>query len=224
MDTLKILLIATLALLVGALGVSIQRMNEGVAAVPAEELARLRQQLVEMQQEMQRLQLEKERKMLREAAAEPAPTDPVTRAEAEQTVADLQARLAELEAEKLEAEEDAERAEAEAGFLTQRYSEDRNRSARRARVINEAMRIASIKEWVEDPNFGGFAVLAIERPENVQVGTVLAIRRNSGVLGRLEIAEISAEGAIANPVTAFPEVKPQAGDELILDEVVKLAN
>lgn len=224
MDTLKILLIATVALLCGGLVVSVKRMNQQVQATPAEEMEALRMQLREMEQEMERLKLDKERRMLREEVNKPSPTDPVTRQEVAETKTDLEERLAQLEEETKAAKEDAERAEAEAGFLTERYAEDRNKAARRARVINDAMQVATVKEWVEDPNFGGFAVLQIERADNVQPGVVLAIRRNSGILGKLKVGEVTAEGAVANPVTAFTEVKPQPGDELILNEIVDLAN
>lgn len=213
-----------MALLVGALVVSVKRMNQDVADAPAEEIALLRQQLFEMEQEMDRLELAKEARMLRDANQQPAASDTVTRQEVAETKAEMEARLAQLEREAEEAKEDAARAEEEAGFLTQRHAEDRDRTARRMRVINEALQIATITEWVEDPNFGGFAVLRLERPESVQPGQVLAIRRNGGILGKLRVGEITAEGAVGNPITAFTEVKPQPGDELILEEVVKLAN
>jgi len=225
MDTLKILLLATMALLVGALAVSIKRMNADVAAAPEGEIAALRQQLFEIEQAMKRLEIEKERKLLREAAEAPSGSDAVTRGEVEESKAELEARLAQLEAEAVEFKEDAERAEQEALLMNERFAEDKDKVARRMRVINEAMLIATIQEWVEDPSgFGNFAVLDIERPENVQSGTVLAIRRNGGILGKLRVGEVTIDGAIGNPTKPFGEIKPQRGDELILDEVVKLAN
>ncbi len=223
MDTLKILLGATMALLLGALVVFTNRMNDGVKKAPEEDLVAMRRQLTEMEEELRRLQIEKERLALREAASQPASTDLVTRGEAEEKVEDLEERLKQLESEAAEAQEDAARAEAEAGFLTERYAEDRNKMARRSRLINDAMLIATIQEWVEDPNFGGFATLSVESPDNVQSGTVLAIRRNGGILGKLRVGEVTIEGAVANPVTRFDEVKPEVGDELILNEVVELA-
>ena len=91
-------------------------------------------------------------------------------------------------------------------------------------MINDALLIARVKEWVEDPQFGGFATLSIERPDNVQSGTVLAIRRNGGILGKLKVTDVGIDGAVANPLVAFGAVKPQPGDELILDSIVQLAN
>ena len=213
-----------MALLVGAVVVSMNRMNHDVATAPKDDLASMRRQLSEMEQEMQRLEIEKQRLTLREAVARPSSTDVVTREEVQETASDIDLRLQQLEAEAMEARADANLAEKEAGFLTERYTEDRNKMARRVRMINDAMKIATVKEWVNDPSFGGFAILHVDSPENVQPGTVLAIRRNGGVLGKLKVGEVTFEGAVANPVTAFEEVFPEKGDELILNEVVQLAN
>lgn len=224
MDTLKILLGATLALLLGALLVFANRMQQDVEGSSPEEVAAMRQQLFEMQQELERVKMEKQRRILRDAVETPSSSDLVTRGEAQEKVDDLQERLAQLEAEAEMAKAEAAVAESEASFLTERYTEDRNKQQRRSRVINDAMQIATIKEWVDDPTYGGFAILSVDRPENVQTGTVLAIRRNGGVLGTLKVGEVTFEGAVANPVTPFTEVKPEPGDQLILNEVVRLAN
>ena len=223
MDTLKILLGATLALVLGLLITFATGMRDGVRGASKEDLSKMRQQLFEIEQEMDRLRVEKERKLLREAAETPASSDVVTREEAEADREALEARLKQLEAEATEARMDAERAEEEALLLNQKTAEGRDNEARRARLINDAMLIARIAHWQEDPNLGDFAILEVVSSENVQVGSELSIRRNGGVLGNLRISEITPEGAIANPVTRFNEVKPQPGDELILKEVVDLA-
>lgn len=220
MDTLKIMLGATIALLLVAVGVSYKGMNQQVRNAPEEEIRDLRRQLLEMEQESERLKLERERRILREAAAEPQPTDVVTREDA----AVFAERLAQLERETEQAKEEADRAKKETDFLLDKRNENKSKDERRVRVINEAMLIATVREWVEDPQFGGFAVLSVESEDNVQSGTVLAIRRNGGILGKLKVTEVSIDGAVANPVTAFGEVKPQPGDELILDSIVQLAN
>ncbi|GAA5484166.1 hypothetical protein [Haloferula sargassicola] len=224
MDTLKILLGATLALILGALIAWVGKMNTGMNEASKDDVARMRQTIAEMEKEIQRLHDEKELRSLKQAAEEPSGTDLVTREEAEQSTEELEARLKLLEEEKAEAELNAKRADDEAQFLTGREAESRDKSARRARVINDAMLIARVAQWQEDPNFGDFAVLQVVSPENVQTGSVLAIRRNGGVLGKLRVGEITIDGAIANPVTQFGEIKPEPGDELILDEVVQLAN
>jgi hypothetical protein len=53
-------------------------------------------------------------------------------------------------------------------------------------------------------------------PDQVQTGVTIAIRRKTGILGQLKISDVTAEGAIANPLPGFGPVKPQVGDELIL--------
>ena len=224
MDTLKILLGATLALDLGALIAFVGKMNSGMKDAPADDLAEMRRTLSEMEQEIERLRSEKERRTLQEAAQTPSGTDLVTRQEAEQSSEEIEARLKQLEAQAVEAELDAKRAEDEAQFLTGRTAESRDKAARRSRVINDAMLIARVAQWQSDPNFGDFAVLDVVSTENVQSGSVLAIRRNGGILGKLRVGEVTLEGAIANPVTQFGEIKPEPGDELILDEVVQLAN
>jgi hypothetical protein len=112
---------------------------------------------------------------------------------------------------------DAETADREAAFVGGKMLEGRDQEARRARMIRDSLVIARIQEWVEDPQFGGFATIEIIMPDNVQPGSVLCVRRNTGILGRLRVGEMSIEGAIANPVGTFPEARPQAGDELILE-------
>jgi hypothetical protein len=133
-------------------------------------------------------------------------------------------RLAQLELETEEAKRQAERAEKETDFLLDKRDESKSKEARRVRVINDAMRIATIKIWQEDEQLGDFAILSIDSPDNVQAGAVLAIRRNGGILGKLRVSEVTIEGAIANPITNFGEVQPLPGDELILEEIVQLAN
>ena len=150
-------------------------------------------------------------------AAAPPSTDKV--AELESKLAETQARLDAAEDETTKAERDASVAEDEAGLIAQRDLESRDRDLRRARQISQALLIATITEYVEDEQIGSFAVVDIQRPENVQSGTVLDIRRNTGILGKLKVSEISGSEAIANPV---PEsffggrIDIQPGDELII--------
>lgn len=224
MDTLKILLGATVALLIGALAMSLKGYKREMQTVPAEEVAVLKQRIAEMEADMRRndeLRLEKQRIQLQEEVRQPSAQEQTAM---EERVRELEAIAADAQRRAEEATEDAERAEDEAVWLNGRELENRNKAARRVRVINDAMVIAVIQEWVNDPNLGPFAILDIQHPENAQPGTVLAIRRNGGVLGKLQIGDISIEGAIANPLSTFDEKQPQVGDELILDEVLKLAN
>ena len=216
MDTLKILLGATVALLIGALAVA---YKDGPAEKGAskDEVAELKAQIQQLQIEQDRLETERQKRILEEAtakaAAQPAPAPPPAAAEVEA----LKEQLAKLEAEKSKAERNAETANNEAAYVAGHVLEARDNEGRRARMIRDAMLIGRVKEWVDDQELGGFATIEILMPDNVQPETILCVRRNSGILGRLKVGEISIEGAIATPMGSFPEAKPQPGDELILD-------
>ncbi len=218
MDTLKILLGATVALLVGALAVSYKNAKPSGSTVDKSELSEVKRQLQEIQIEQDRLETERQRRMLQEASAQVAsvPTPSENSASIAEREA-MKAQIAALQEEKEKAERDAETADREAAFVGGRMLESRDKEARRARMISQAMVIARVKEWVEDPQFGGFATIEVIMQENVQPGTILCVRRNTGILGRLKVSETTIEGAIANPVGTFPEARPQAGDELIIE-------
>ena len=205
MDTLKILLAATVALLLGALAMSWKGFREEQAAAPKSELAEVQRQIDEIRIEQERLKLERERLLLGEtagraavvpAAAPAAPPLPATPAPvADAPPAPLPPPPADPPAAaSSEVDGDA-----------------------RARAIAAAPVVATITEWVDDPQIGSFATLSVVVAPSVQNGTVLCVRRNSGILGRLKVGEVSAEGAIANAVSQFGGVKPAAGDELILE-------
>ena len=104
----------------------------------------------------------------------------------------------------------------EDGLIAQRGLESKDGELRRARLIGDALLMGRIREYVEDPKMGGFITFEILMPEQVQKGTILAIRRKTGILGQLKVSDITSEGAIANPLPGFGPAKPQAGDELIL--------
>ena len=69
---------------------------------------------------------------------------------------------------------------------------------------------------MNSPEVGSIIVIEVVMPEHVQAGAILAIRRNTGILGRVKITEVTAQGAIASPMPGFGQVNPQAGDELII--------
>ena len=83
-------------------------------------------------------------------------------------------------------------------------------------MISQALLIGKVKEYVEDAALGGFVTFEVLMPEQVQTGTVVAIRRKTGILGQLKVSDVTVEGAIANPLPGFGPVKPVVGDELIL--------
>ncbi len=219
MDTMKLLLGATVALLLGALVMSWQGMNHGVKNTSPDELARLKKQVTELRQEQDKLQLEKEIQRLKATAPPPAPTPAANAAEIEAMKAQLDANkaaLAQIEADKDKAKRDAKVTQDEEGLLDQRGIEKADDELRRARMIGEALLIGRVKEYVEDAQAGGFITFDILMPEQVQSGTILAIRRKTGILGRLKVSEVTAEGGVADPLPGFGPVQPKVGDELIL--------
>ena len=218
MDTMKLLLGATIALLLGALAVSWQGMRDGVKNAPADELARLKKQITELRMEQDKLQIEKQIQQLK-ASTPQTPTPAANATEIEAMKAKLaanEAALAQLEAQRASAERDAKVAQDEEGLLNQRDLEKGDSELRRARMIAEALLIGKVSEYVEDAEYGGFITFDILMPEQVQVGTILAIRRKTGILGQLKVSDVTAEGGIANPLPGFGPVNPQVGDELIL--------
>lgn len=231
MDTIKILLGSTLALIIGALIVFAGQLKEGMANADPEKLETMSRQIAAMEREIEWMKLERERRLTQDSPStyNPAPASNSStqtnsaKPKPPEQVEDLKARLKRVEAEAEAAKEEVQRAEQEASFLTERHVESRNKSRRRQRIIAEALVMATISEWLENPDYGTFATLKVERPESIQVGTELALRRKNGILGKLRIKNIAPDGAIAEPITTFDEVKPQPGDELILNDVLELA-
>ncbi len=215
MDTMKLLLGATIALLLGALAVSWQGMKTGVSNAPPDEIARLQKQIKELGAEQEKSKLEKQLQQLRgEADQAPAAANP-----------ELEAMKLQLEQNKLALEEidqkdkdkrDKKVANAEDAFIEGRAVEGKDNELRRARLISQSLLIGKIKEYVEDPQLGGFAIIEVLMPEQVQTGVTIAIRRKTGILGQLKISDVTPEGAIANPLPGFGTVKPEIGDEIIL--------
>ncbi len=217
MDTMKLLLGATVALLLGALAVSWQGMNNGVKNAPPDEIARLKKQVEELRQQQDTLDLQRKLQELK-AATPPIATPATNAAEIEAVKAQVEenkATLAKIEEEK--AKRDKQLAIDEEGIIGRTKLESSDKELRSARMIADALLIGRVKEYVEDAQFGGFITFEVLMPEQVQVGTILAIRRNNtGILGQFKVSEVTAEGAIANPLVGFGPVVPKVGDELIL--------
>ncbi|MES2477226.1 MAG: hypothetical protein V4640_15685 [Verrucomicrobiota bacterium] len=212
---MKLLLGATIALLLGALAVSWQGMNTGVKNAPASDVARIEKQLKELLAEQDKLELERQMRLLQTNS----PTTPTAssaddlaaiRAAVESQAA---ARAAE---EAAKANRDAMVEDAEELEADKRNLESTDSELRRARMISEALLMGKVKEYVEDPQYGGFVTFDVLMPEQVQTGTILAIRRKTGILGLLKVSDVTLEGAIANPLPGFGPVSPEVGDELIL--------
>lgn len=219
MDTIKLLLGATIALLLAAVVISWQGMVQGVRDTPADEIARLQKQVTELRLEGDRLKQERELQQLRSAApvsSAPAPLSSSERQALEDQLAAKEAALKSIEEEKAKAVRDADTYRDEAGFVAGRELEKNDSELRRARLISDALVMARVREFVDDPQLGGFVTVEILMPENVQQGTVLAIRRKTGIIGQIRISEITSEGTIGNLLPGIAKFVPEPGDELIL--------
>ncbi len=214
MDTMKLLLGATIALLLGALAVSWQTMNTGVKNTPQEELARMKKQIKELQDDQDKLKLERQRQKLLELTPPPisnAAEIAAMKLQVEQNkraLEEIEAAKAKAAGKKADIDED--------GVLAVRDIEGKDAELKRATRISRALLIGRVKEIVEDAPSGGFITFEVLMPEQVQTGTILAIRRKTGILGQLKVSDVTPEGAIANPMAGFGPIKPQVGDELIL--------
>lgn len=215
MNTMSILLGATFALLLAAVVLSFQNMNQGVKNAPPDEVARLQRQIDELKLEHERWKLEREVQAFRNeqnGIGASGSNDAKIQAE----LAAKEAEIAALAQQKLDAEKKAATYKDEAGFVIQRDLEKSDNELRRARLIRDALLIGRIVEYVDDPQVGGVAAIEVMMPELIKVGDILAIRRNTGILGRLKITDISSEGAFGSPMPGFGPVVPEAGDELII--------
>lgn len=207
MDTMKFLLGATVALLFGAIVVSWQGMKQGVKNATPDELALVKQQLAEIKQEL--------------ASSKSDHVAPVPSTEMQAAQAQLLAAKQEIERMNLENQtktqvvSDAKLKIDEDGLIAQKLLESKDSELKRSRVIAQALLIGRVKEYVADAQYGDFITIEVLMSEQVHVGAILGIRRNTGILGQFKVSEVTPEGAIANPMPGFGQVVPKPGDELI---------
>jgi len=227
---MSVLLGATGLLLVAALVLSFGSMNKNVgSSATKKEIAALETELEVLQAAEAELRLLRQQKATADTIAsapytpQPVSTSPTAdmvdaNAEAEKA-AEIAALKQELADAKEEAAKQAKRAETfneEAGLALQDKIEKSDADRRRDRIIREALLIATVTEW--SPN-DGFLVININRPESAQIDTVLAIRRNGGIIGRVKISQIYPDGATADPLPGSffgGTLDIVAGDELII--------
>lgn len=211
---MSILLGATFALLLAAVVLSFQNMNHGIKNAPPEELARLQIQVEKLTIEQERWKLERDIQAISsEKGVGTMGTD------VDKIKAELAAKEAEIEAlaeDKLNAEKKASTFQDEAALIGQRELEKGDNELRRARLIRDALLIGRVTEYIDDTQVGGVAAIQVLMPDLIKIGDVLAIRRNTGILGKLKITSVSADGAIGSPMPGFGPVVPEAGDELII--------
>ncbi|MGB2401838.1 MAG: hypothetical protein ACPIA7_00360 [Akkermansiaceae bacterium] len=135
-------------------------------------------------------------------------------------------RMAELEEQKrlLLEQLDAERkkrelAEAEAEVITEREAGKLNKEQRRAKMISIATVMAQVSEVAQDQGIF-VVVLDVKVANQVREGRELAIRRGTGIIGRLVVSRIDIDGNyFADPLPgSFPggSIDVKTGDELIV--------
>ena len=173
---MKLLLGATIALLLGALAVSWQSMKQGVKNTPQDEIARLQKQVKELRAEQDNLKMQRELQLLRSQPVQ-TPGSPELEAMKHQLEQNKRA-LEEIELRKEAEARDKKVADLEELEMDKRGLESKDSELRRARMISDALLIGRIKEYVEDAQYGGFVTFEVLMPEQVQAGVTVAIRRN----------------------------------------------
>jgi hypothetical protein len=221
MNMMSVLLGATGLLLVAALILSFGSMNRDVKDEPSQqEIAALRSEVEVLRAAEGELRLLRHQKSNSTAILSNPSASNIAEANSQAALAAENAILKdELEAAKTEAAVQADQVaiyKDEVEVVTQHQVEANDRSQRQARIIKEALLIATVTEWSPGD---GFAVLSVQRHESAQEGTVLAIRRNTGIIGQLKISSLYNDGAVADPIPGTflggsLDIKP--GDQLII--------
>ena len=211
------LLAATTALLLGALAWNWQKQNTLAKDAPTAELDRIKRQLAEIAEQEKNLAAEKRlRDLGMTASTDIAKSSPTEVEEKEAQLRAIEEQNKRLQEELELKEKEKALAEKEGGLIAQRDLEKSDKELRRARQIAEALLMAKVTEYVEDPATGSFVTLQLLMPENVNVDSVLAVRRKDGIAGSVKIREIVGGEAIADVLPGIGPFSPQAGDELIL--------
>ena len=148
----------------------------------------------------------------------PEPDDADLIAELEKELAEKEQEVEKEKAEKEKAEKKAQTYKTEAGLAWQTQIEAHDKNRARGETIKAAFLQARITNWSPE---SGFGVIEIIRPESVQVGTVLAIRRQTGIYGQVKVSQMYEAGqAVIDPIpsTFLGEegIDLQPGDELII--------
>lgn len=222
MDTIKLLLAATTALLMGALLWTWNSQQKQTRDAPASELARVQKLLNDIKQEEEILRAEKQlRDLVVSNKGNLEPTTPVnnTQTELEEKAAklrEIEEKNAALQKELEIKEKEANVAKKEAGLIAQNDLEKSDKELRRARQIREALLMAKVMEYRNDPATGAFVTIQLVMAENVTVETVLAVRRKEGIAGNVKVREIIGTEAIADVLPGVGPFTPEPGDELII--------
>jgi len=210
MNSLLALTFVAAAILVGAIAYSFGSLRNGVGS-----------------QEQEKEKLRQEIALLNLNSYTPA-TEPIpvtqapepTQSEIERNedeVAAMKAEIAALKAEQELAMTQAEEVEITPEPIVPEIDPDtEERLQRRARQVNNAMLMAFVDQYYPED---GFVSIKVQNSNNVIEGVKLAIRRNTGIVGHLEVTTVEGNEAIADVIgTTFlgGTIDIQPGDELIL--------
>ncbi|MBT8043434.1 MAG: hypothetical protein KJO79_00665 [Verrucomicrobiae bacterium] len=213
MNITQILLGSTAALLLVALILSYGSMKSG------EEEDGRKHSATELMQENARLQAEITR--LRTGQQLPGTVADVQKPDSmsQEKLREIEERNRLLQEQIAAEKKKREQAEAETLAMTERQSGKLNKEERRAKIIAQAMLMAQVKEVAEQDGIY-VIVIDVKMRERVQIGTELAIRRGTGIIGRLTVSQVDDGGNyFADPLPgSFPggSVDVKIGDELIV--------
>ena len=213
MNITQILLGSTAAMLLIALILSYSAMKNG----EAEDYRKY--DAVTLMEENQRLQAEIERlrhgRPVTTTQATVEKPDSMTENQLE-AIKEKNRLLAEQLAEAQKREELAKK---EAAALTERQAGRHDKETRRARMIQQAMLMAQVREVAKDEETSiHVIVIDVKMPQQVRIGTELAIRRGTGIIGRLSVSSEAEGNFFADPLPGtFPggAIDIKIGDELI---------
>lgn len=209
MNITQILLGSTAAMLVAALILSYSAMKDGEGEDGRRQTAK------ELIDENARLQAELDRMRGGQPMAAPQPAEKPDSMSATK-LRELEEQNRKLLADKEAAEKKQKQAEAETLAMNERASGQHDKQARRAKLIAQAMLMAQVKEVAKVDGKIQFVVLDVKQ-SNVRMGSRLAIRRNTGIVGEVEITRMDAEATVADPLpNAVGKIDIKQGDELII--------
>lgn len=212
MNITQILLGSTAAILLAALILSYNAMKGGVAEDGRRQSAR------ELIEQNERLQAEILRLRTGHGYAGAGSQVQMPASMSAEKLSELEEQNRLLKEQVSAEQKKREQAQAEAQALTERQSGKLNKEQRRAKLISMAMLMAQVSEVAQDEGIY-VVVIDVKMREQVHDGTELAIRRGTGIIGRLKVSRDDSGNYFADPIPgSFPggEIDVQVGDELII--------
>lgn len=212
MNITQVLLGATAAMLLAALAFSVSTMRSGEIEDSRKHRA------VELMQENASYEAELKRLRSGQAISSPAVRIDMPGSMSSEKLKELEIKNELLREQVLRSEKKVKQAEEETLAMNGREAEQYDKAARRARLIGQAMVMAQVKEVAEQDSIF-LIVIDVKMPQSVRLNTELAIRRGTGIIGRVTVSSIDEGAVFADPLPGtFPggSIDVQVGDELII--------